>query len=468
MFSTNIPVEWVPRPYQRKAVKLMLQQSAAALLLDPGMGKTTSTLAAFKILQEKGYVKRMLVIAPLRPAYNVWPDEMDKWENFCDLTCSILHGKDKDWEADNPDDVDIYIINPEGLKWLLNGRREKKRLKVDLSKIKKMGVDMLVIDESTKFKHSNTDRFKYLKKILNVFQRRYILTGTVSPNGLMDLFGQYYILDGGNALGSYITHYRSMYFNQPDPYNEHLYVPMPDALERITERISPLSLQLSAEDYLDMPDLHYVNIEVELPKNARSIYNEIENEFVSLLTDDTVLVAGNAAIAGTKCRQIANGAVYTSTDVWEPVHTAKLDALEDLVDELSGSPLLVLYEYRHDLERILERFPGTPFLGSGVSASRSNLAIKAFNKGELPLLLGHPASMGHGLNLQSSCNHLCWFGITWNFEYYDQAIARIYRQGQDKIVFAYHIVARDTLDEKVQRVLARKERTQEALFDALS
>ena len=433
-------------------------------MLDPGLGKTSCTLSAFKILRETGYANRLLIIAPLRPMYNVWPQEGEKWSNFKSLTFAILHGPEKDWQASNPEGVDIYLINPEGLPWLLGSAKNP-----DFSKLKKMGVDMLVIDESTKFKHSNTARFKILKKALGKFTRRYILTGSVSPNGLMDLFGQFYILDGGNALGGYVTHFRQKYFSQPNAaYEPYRWEPNSDAMEKIADRISPLSLQLSARDYLDMPDLHYVNIEVELPSEAKQRYTQVADDFVTKIEEEFV-VAENAAVAGTKCRQIANGAVYTSNKEYAVIHTAKLDALEELVDELSGSPLLVLYEYRHDLERILERYPTAPYLGSGVSQKKADTAIRLFNSGSLPLLIGHPASMGHGLNLQGSCHHVCWFGITWNFEYYDQAIARVYRQGQkSEIVFVYHIVAKDTLDEKVLRVLAAKERTQSDLFAELT
>jgi len=436
----------------------MIQQSAAGLLLDPGLGKTSCTLAAFKILRDMGYVKRMLVIAPLRPMYSVWPAETEKWNNFQELNCSILHGSDKDWQAANPDGVDIFLINPEGLGWLLNSPK----------RLKKLGVDMLVVDESTKFKHPNTARFKLLRKFLPKFARRYILTGTISPNGLMDLFGQIYILDGGHALGSYITHFRTMYFSQPNPqYEPYLWAANKDAVDRIAKKLSPLCLQLNAEDYLEMPDLQYIDIEVELPSDARDRYTDVEADFITQVGEDFV-VAENAAVAGTKCRQIANGAVYTGKDEYAVVHAAKLDALEELVEELSGAPLLVLYEYRHDLERIQTRFKTASVLGSGVSQRKAHESILRFNAGDIPILLGHPASMGHGLNLQGACHHVCWFGITWNFEYYDQTIARVYRQGQEsEVVFVYHLVAKGTLDEKVLRVLDDKERTQQTLMDAL-
>lgn len=445
----------------------MIQQGAAGLLLDPGLGKTSIALAAFKILKDQGFVNRALVIAPVRPVYDVWPQEVDKWANFNTLVCSILHGPDKDWQADNPEGVDLFLINPEGLKWLLGFKRVKKQLTVDPQRLKKLGVDMLIIDESTKFKNSTSDRFKMLRKVLGQFKRRYILTGTVAPNGLEDLFGQMFILDGGHALGAYITHYRRQFFNTPNPHNPYDYEPNPGAFEEIAERISPLTLQLSAEDYLQMPDLYNVTLTVDLPPAVRKQYDEVEDEFITKIGEE-LIVAANAGAAGTKCRQIANGAVYISKTDYVTVHDAKLDALEDLVEELAGAPLLVLYEYKHDLERLQARFKNGVSIGSGVSERKTSSTIKAFNAGRVPLLFGHPASMGHGSNLQGACRHVCWFGITWNYEYYDQAIARVYRQGQKaKSVFVYHIVAANTLDEKVMWVLIDKEKRQQKLFDLL-
>ena len=436
----------------------MVSQSAAGLLLDPGLGKTSCTLSTFKILKEAGFVNRMLVIAPLRPVYHVWPAEIDKWSNFENIVYSILHGKDKEWAVDNLEGVDVLMINPEGLAWLWK--------KYGKNTAKKLGVDMLVIDESTKFKHSNTSRFKMLKNMLPLFQRRYILTGTVSPNGLLDLFGQFYLLDFGNALGAYITHYRNKYFSQPNPMHEpYKYEPRPTAMEEIAERIKPLSLSLKAEDYLDMPERQYINIEIDMPEKAMPTYLEVQEEFLAQI-EDTMVIAENAAVAGTKCRQIANGAVYTIDKEYRVIHDVKIEALSGLIEELSGAPLLIMYEYRHDLDRILKKYPKMWHFGmKGIS---DIAIIKRWNAGELPYLAGHPASMGHGLNLQGACSRICWFGITWNYEFYDQAIARIYRQGQESsVVLIYHIIAKNTLDKKVLKVLQSKEATQNKLLDYL-
>lgn len=388
--------------------------------------------------------------------YKVWPDEITKWEDFNGLTYTILHGKDK--ERNLGLDRDIYLINPEGLLWLLetplNGRSVPE-------------FDAIIIDESTKFKDSTTRRFKLLKKFLPGIARRWILTGTPVPNGISDLFGQIYILDYGRSLGRYITHFRMEYFVRSG-YNLYEWKPRPGAFEEVIEKISPLILQLSAKDYLEMPELPALApVMVDLPEAARNRYNAVENDFLSL-SESGDIVAANAAVAGVKCRQLANGAVYDENRNVIPVHETKLDALEDLLEELGGAPTLVMYEFQHDADRIMGRLGKTPIFSSGLAPRSLDKLVDDFNGGRIPVLLGHPASMGHGLNLQASCHHIIWFGIPWNLEHYDQAIARIYRQGQSsRNVFVYHIVARDTLDEKVFRVLQDKERTQQSVLAAL-
>lgn len=444
----------------------MIQQSAAGLVLDPGLGKTSCTLAAFKLLKSQGFVDWMLVVAPLKPLYETWPGEIKKWSNFRHLTHTLLHGPKKDKELRAK--CNIYLINPEGLNWLFD---DKNKL---YAKLFAHGNGMLVIDESTKFKDTTTKRFKVVKPLLPKFRRRYILTGTFTPNGLEDVFGQIYVLDQGNALGRYITHFRAKYFYQPNPvFEKYRYEAYPDAFDRVTEKISPLCLQLNAEDYLEMPKLITVPDErairyVELPEDAWDKYRAMEDDFISNVGEEFV-VASNAAVAGMKCRQIANGAIYTNADHdYTVIHDAKIDALEELIEELQGAPLLILYEFVHDIERIRKRWPNIPVIGSGVSAKKVSQYVRDFNDGKIPYLAGHPASMGHGLNMQGSCRHVCWFGIPWNFEHYDQAIRRVYRQGQkSKTVFVYHIVAKDTLDEKVLGVLGRKERDMRDLYKAL-
>jgi SNF2 family DNA or RNA helicase len=464
----SLKLFWKPHDYQKRAMRLMLEQACLGLFLDPGLGKTSIALGAFNVLKKQGLAKRLLVIAPLRPVYSTWPAELMKWADFNNLRYCILHGPDKESKLDL--DADVYLINCDwpAIQWLFSNSRWKK-----------INADILCVDESTKFKNSQSQRFKLLRDFVPKFRRRWILTGTPAPNGLLDLFGQIYLLDEGLALGRYITHYRGRFFHQSswDRFGWH---PNVGASEGIAERLKEITLRMSAEEFLQMPWLIIKNIEVELPPAARKVYREMENHFITLLEDgDSAVIAPNAAVAGGKCRQIANGAMYTGPQTghlgpvaagarYIPLHDAKIEALKDLVEELQGTPLLVAYEYQHDVDRILKVFPNAPIIGGGVSVAKSDIYIRDFNEGRVPLLLGHPASMGHGLNLQGSCHHVCWFGIPWDLEQYDQTIRRVYRQGNKaEHVFIYHIVAKDTMDEKVLRALALKDRTQRDLVGLL-
>jgi SNF2 family DNA or RNA helicase len=288
------------------------------------------------------------------------------------------------------------------------------------------------------------------------------------PLGLQDLFGQIFILDDGAALGRYITHFRTKYFYS-EPWNPYQYFPKDGAFQQVIEKVDPYVLRLAAKDYLDMPPVIQETIYVDLPDDAREKYRDIEEEFITQLEEGTV-VAANAAVAGGKCRQISNGALYINKEHdWSTIHPAKLDAVDDLIEQLGGAPVLLMYEFNHDKERLLGRFgSATPVLGGGTSARQSNQYICDFNKGLHPIMICHPASMAHGLNLQDACHHIIWFGITWNLEHYDQSIARIYRQGQEFPVFVYHILARDTLDDRVASVLQEKDHNQKALFARLT
>lgn len=448
----------------------MLERQAAGVLLDPGLGKTSIVLAAFDILRRKKLARKALVIAPLRPCYLVWPAEIEGWDDFKHLRYAILHGKNK--EAALASDADIYIINPEGLDWLLNRNGKQWRA---------LGFDTLVVDELTRFKHSKGKRFKLLKKVLGTFQRKWGLTGTPAPNGLQDLFGQMYVLDEGAALGRYITHYRMQYFYNPDG-NGWKWVPRAGAAELIYERLRALCIRMRDEDYLkDLPQIIPIKIMLELPPAARDMYDKMEDLMIAKLADKLV-VASNAAAASTKCRQIANGAVYVDDDVASivrgstgrkvlHVHDVKLEAVSELVEELQGNPLLLAYEFNHDLDRLLAHFGrDTPYIGSGVNAKRSREIESAWNAGEIPLLLGHPASMGHGLNFQG-CNaqHVAYFSMFWDLELYDQFIRRVRRQGNKAPrVFVHHFMMKDTCDEAIYGSQRHKERGQNALSDALS
>jgi len=459
---------WKPHPYQKKAVKWLLQHGAAALFLDPGLGKTSIVLAAVKVMLQKKIINRVLVVAPLRVCHAVWPEELVKWTDFHDMTCTVLHGSKKEDRLN--DNVDIYIINPEGLTWLL---------KENARRLKKIGADTLIIDELTKFKHTKTTRFKALKPVLSTFARRWGLTGTPAANGLLDLFGQCYVLDLGHTLGRYITHYRYKYFYPVDP-SGWKWALQPDAEQEIYKRLKLLALRMSAEDYLKLPKRIDVNIVVDLPPKVMKVYNHLEDEMIMYLGNHTIS-AVSAAVASNKCRQVANGGVYHDEDpetilrgvrkkkTWADLHGKKLDAVEELVNELQGGPLLVAYEFEHDLHRLLERFQGTPYIGGGSTQKATSTIIARWNDGELPLLFAHPQAAGHGLNLQQSCSHICWHSLTWNFELYDQFIRRVWRQGNtSQHIFVYHILARNTVDAVVLAALRSKSRRQQTLFDALS
>jgi SNF2 family DNA or RNA helicase len=463
----RVPVKWTPHPYQKKAVGHLLENGGAGLFLDPGLGKTSIVLEAIRILKAEGLVKRVLVIAPLRPVYDVWPDELTKWTNFAGLSMGILHGKHKDKVLGQ--DHDIYVINPDGLNWLMcNGR------------MKKLGADTLVIDESTRFKHANTLRFKTLKPQLPKFSRRWILTGTPMPKGYMDLFGQIYIVDLGHSLGSYISHYRMEHFEQTGfgGFEYHLKESHDKIIE---EKIRPFTLRLDAKDYLDLPSRINNYINVELPPSARAIYDEMEAEMVAELSSGQVVSAVSSGAAAKKCEQIANGGMYYTEEADESqpltklgrmialVHNAKTQALLDLQEELYGDQMLVAYEFQHDLKRLMEALgKDTPYIGSGVTPVRATQIKGLWNAQRLPVLLGQPQSMAHGLNLQTGGKHVVWHSIIWDFENYDQFIKRLERQGSiHKHIHVHHIIAKDTVDEAKMFALNRKDKTQKKFLDAL-
>lgn len=474
---------WQPHAYQKKAVKFLLEHACAALFLDPGLGKSSITLAALKLLKAKKLFNKALIVAPLRVCYGVWPAEVAKWTDFEQLRIEVLHGPDKD--AALKREADIYVINPEGLDWLLQttktkGSNNKKKVAVDVRRFKQLGFDVLVIDELTKFKHTGSDRFKALKQVHKTFGRRWGLTGSPVANGLLDLFGQCYILDEGRALGPYVTHYRKTYFTPVD-HNGFVWRPQEGAEEQIYERLAPLALRMAAEDYLDMPQLIVNNIKLELPDKARRVYDQLEDDLISQVEERRV-VATNAAVAVGKCWQVASGGIYLDPEVtalgfkpskgqreWADLHEAKIDALADLVEELQGSPVLIAYNFGHDLARLQKRFgKDVPYIGGRVSTKRSNELEALWNRGELPILLGHPQSIGHGLNLQQAGHHVIWHTMTWDFELYDQFIRRVLRQGnKSKKVFVHHLLMKDTIDETMFYALRSKDRGQKALFEGL-
>lgn len=467
LYSSPKPV-WKPHDFQEEGVRLSLTSACMGLLMKPGRGKTSTMLTTLKLLKHSGINKKLLVIAPLRVCYSVWPNEVEKWDNFQELTWTIIHGPDKEEKLHL--DADIYLINPEAVPWLFNYVKKKSGFASDTAKLDLFNPDILCVDESTKFKNSQSIRSKVLRKHLGHFKRRYILTGTIAPNGLMDLFGQIYILDEGLSLGRYITHYRSKYF-YPSGYGGYTWTPQETAVERIQEAIRPYVFQ-PIVDIEGMPELIVQDIIVQLPPDAKRLYKEIEEHFFSILGESPI-TAMNAAAAGTKCRQIANGAVYGSYMDYRPdkevhiVHDEKLNATADLLEQINA-PTLIIYEYDHDRTRLQDKFK-FPAIGGGTSPKKSDEYIKAFAAGTLPGLIGHPASMGHGIDgLQDNCCNIILYGITWNLEYYLQTIQRVWRQGnQAASVYLYRIIAEGTLDEVVVKVLYKKNATEEEFLKGL-
>lgn len=417
------------------------------------LGKTSITLAIFHVLKQKGLIDTMLVLAPLRVCYSTWISEPAKWGFSSGYSVGILHGAEKLTVLHEKHD--IYVMNYDGLAWLIENMP------------KAFPFHMLVADESTKVKHTNTTRFKMLKKMLNKFRRRYILTGTPAPNGLMDLFGQCFVMDMGASLGQYITHFRAKYFNQSG-YQGYEWTPKPTAAADIEQILSPRVITMKTEDYMTLPPLIETTIEVELPTKARAIYDQMEEQFMLSFTAGDI-TAANSAVASMKCRQIAGGGVYGDDGKTQHIHDAKTDVLEDLIEELSGQPAIVAYEFKHDLARILKRFPHAPYIGDGgVSVKDLPDLIARWHKGEVPMLLANPASLAHGVDgLQGAGRAVIWYTPTWNLEYREQLIKRIWRQGQTERVFVYNIIAKDTLDEAVMDAIAGKDKTQKGLMNAL-
>lgn len=429
-----------------------IERPHSGLLLDPGLGKTSTTLAYIDFMKAGGHPHHTLVVAPLRVAKTVWPIEVEKWADFSNLKVIDLCEKSKEERiALLKLKADIYVINPESLQRLL---KIDPWLYVPLS--------ILVIDESTKFKDPTTQRFKFLREHIHKFGRRHILTGTPAPNGLQDLFGQMFVVDNGKTLGKYITHFRQE-FMYPDR-SGFGWVMAPGVEPIIYERVRPYLLRLMAKDHLEMPELINNFIEVELAPKLMENYKKLEKNFLLKLNDETV-VAFNTAALGVKCRQFSNGFLYNDNHDALPVHGQKLEALLELVDEMQGRPLLVCYEFIEDGRAIQQILPGAV----NISQSKDSLAIvREFNAGNIPVLIGHPKSMGHGLNLQEKCRDICWFGITWDLELYQQAIARVWRQGQPSpIVVNHHLVAKGTLDMTVVKRLSDKDANQMRLNNAL-
>lgn len=439
-----------PHDYQKYAADFIITHPVSALLLDMGLGKTSITLTAINdLLFDSFEVHKVLVVAPLRVARDTWSAEIEKWEHLRELSYSVVIGTEQERLKALRTPADIYIINRENIQWLV----EESGLPLDY--------DMAVIDELSSFKNHQSKRFKAFMKIRPRLKRIVGLTGTPASNGLMDLFAEFKLLDMGERLGRFIGQYRNAYF-QPDKRNGmviYSYKPLPDAEQRIYDKISDITISMKAADHLTMPELVSTEYAVQLSEKEREKYDRLKKDLI-LSTEDNEVTVANAASLSNKLSQMANGAVYSDDESVIEIHDRKLDALEDIIESMNGRPLLVAYWFKHDLERIRKRFE--------VREIRSSEDISDWNSGKISVALIHPASAGHGLNLQSGGSALVWFGLTWSLELYRQTNARLWRQGQtaDTVVIQ-HIIAKGTIDEQIMKALKTKDTTQAALITAV-
>lgn len=461
-------MDYSPHPYQLHAIERAAQSEGFALLLDPGLGKTSIALAVLAVFKHHKALDAMLVIAPLRPMNLTWPAEVAKWDQFKGFRVSLVTGTPKQRLAAIEREADVYIINPEMVDWLAT-------LMLSPDGGAKWGVvpKMLVVDESTRFKNGQSKRFKALRQIIGHFERRYILSGTPAPQSVEDLFAQMQIVDRGERLGRFITHFRKLYCIEElvrvgGGRMISVWHPKSDAADRIYQRVSDVALRLQAEDYLTMPKLTTNDIEVELGKDVRAAYRSVEADLVATLDGGATLTAATAAAAVMKLRQITNGIAYTGNGEVR-LHDAKLDALADLVEEQSGQPLLVAVSFVAEVDAIRKHLGDEtiPYLGGGVSKTAADRIVADWNEGKLPVLLVHPTSVAHGLNLQAGGHAVCWFGLTWNLEEYLQCNARVYRQGQERPVVIHRIIAKDTVDESIAEALLSKGNVQSAILNRL-
>ena len=442
-------MKYKPHEYQSYATEFILSHPISAVFLEMGLGKSVITLSAiFDLCLDSFLVCKVLVIAPLRVARDTWPAEIKKWDHLKGLSYSVAVGTEKERIDALKKQSTLYIINRENVDWLVH----------------KSGIpfhfDMVVIDELSSFKSYGAKRFKSLLKVRPSVKRIVGLTGTPSSNGLMDLWAEFRILDLGQRLGRYISHYRNTYF-KPDKRNAQIifsYKPLQGAEEEIYKQISDITISMKSTDYLKMPEYVSNEVFVTLSDKEWKVYSDFKEDMVANLGDEDI-DAVNAAVLSGKLLQMANGAVYDSENKTHVIHDKKLDALEDLIEGANGKPVLVAYWYKHDLERIKDRFP--------VRQIQSSKDIEDWNNSKIPIAVIHPASAGHGLNLQSGGSTLIWFGLTWSLELYQQTNARLYRQGQRDTVIVHHIITKNTIDEDVLLALTKKEKTQDALIDAV-
>lgn len=447
-------MEFRPHPYQKYCIQRIIADPAIGLFLDMGLGKTVITLTAVNELKYNRFlVNKVLVIAPKKVAEATWSKEAEKWDHLRLLRIiPVLGSKQKRIRALNTP-ADIYVINRENVQWIVEYYRNA------------WPFDMVVIDELSSFKNNKAKRFKSLTWVRKNIQRIVGLTGTPAPNGLIDLWAQVYLLDEGERLGKFITHYRERYFDPDQRDRDHIYsyAPKPGADSAIQKAIGDICISMSAEDYLQLPDCITDVIPVALDSKASKAYQEFEKHLLVEIDDET-LDAGSAAVLSGKLLQMANGAVYNDTREVVPVHDCKIERFLELIEQLSGSPALVFYNFQHDLSRIKKALETS---GLAVRELKKPHDADDWNTGKIDILLAHPASAAYGLNLQEGGNHVIWFGLNWSLELYQQANKRLHRQGQKSTVFIHHLVTEGTRDEDVMEALEEKGDMQEHLMQSL-
>lgn len=444
-------MKFKPHDYQRYTIQFIIDHSESAIFLGMGMGKTISTLTAINdLIRNRFETQKVLVIAPIRVARDTWPEEIKKWDHLDGLTVSPITGTAKQREAAANRRADIYTIGRENIPWLVKHHGGR------------WPYDMVIIDELSSFKNPQAKRFKALKKVRPKIHRIVGLTGTPAPNSLLDIWAPFRLIDNGERLGRYITHYRDQYFtpgrrNGAVVYNWNL---RPGADQAIYDNIADITVSMRTTDYLQLPDATHQHITVQLPSKARKHIDTLKRDLVLDLDDDTI-DAANAATLSLKLQQLAGGAIYNETgDDYITVHNEKIQALTELVDQAQGNPMLVCYWFKHERDRILDAIPGARVLDTQQD-------FHDWNNGDIPVALIHPASAGHGLNLQAGGHIMVWYTTPWSLELYEQANARLHRQGQTEPVSIIHIDTANSIDQTVHQALTRKDTTQQALITAV-
>lgn len=446
-------MKYIPHPYQQHSTCHIIDKPYSALFLDMGLGKTVATLTAIdELMNVYCEVNKVLVIAPLRVAQDTWSTEVEKWDHLKHLRLSIVLGTVKERKIALSRKADIYVINRENVPWLVAQYQSA------------FPFDMVVIDELSSFKSAKAIRFKSLRMVRPTIKRVVGLTGTPAPNGLVDLWPQIYLLDMGERLGKTLTGYRERYFN-PGRRNGAVvfdYKLRAGSEQEIYNKISDICIAMKAKDYLQLPERINNMVEIRLPKDIQDKYDKFEEDQVMSIADTDDISAVNAAALSTKLRQFAQGAIYDEQKNWHEVHRIKIEALEELVESANGQPVLIFYSFRSDLERIKHALKS--YKPRTLDTSQD---IKDWNSGKVQVLLAHPASAGHGLNLQAGGNIIIWFGLNWSLELYQQANARLDRQGQTKPVIVHHMITVQTIDTKIMKAIEGKAVTQDALLDAV-